>query len=291
MENILVTGATGQLGTEVVRLLLNKIDPKNLSVLVRDPAKAEQLKLKGVTIHKGDYTDYSSLLKAFKGVDKLYFISTNDMFNRETKQENVVKAAVEAKVKHIVYTSFQRKNETENSPITFLVKVHIYTEKLIKASGMTYTILKHGLYSDFLPVLLGNQVIEAGAIYLPAGNGKVAFTLRSDLAEGAVAILTTKGHENKTYEFVSEKLCSFNDVADALSKISGKAISYISPLQEEYKSTLLKTGVPEIYVNMFAGCSEGIKQGEFDFSDKTLSNILGKECTGIEEYLKEVYKN
>ncbi len=289
MEKILVTGATGKLGTEVVNLLLKKTDPKNISVLVRDTTKAVDFKKAGITIQQGDYGKYNSLLNAFKGIDKLYFISTNAMTDREIQHENVVKAAVEDKVKNIIYTSFQRKNDLENSPISFLTKAHVYTEKLIKESGIAYTILKHGLYTDFLPVLLGNLFFETGSIYLPAGNNKVAFTLRSDLAEGAVEILTSKGHENKTYNFVADKLYNFYDIAIILSQLTGKNITYISPSNEEYKSTLLKAGVPEAYVNMFAGCSEGIRQNEFDFCDKTLSKLLKRECTDIEKYLREVY--
>src|SRR5512145_1423683 len=125
MEKILVTGATGKLGREVLDLLLNKIEAKNLSVLVRDTSKVEDLKFKGVNIFKGDYENYNSLVNAFKGIDKLYFISTNDFSNREMQHGNVVNAAKEAKVKHIVYTSFQRKNENGNSPIGYILDVHI----------------------------------------------------------------------------------------------------------------------------------------------------------------------
>ena len=289
MEKILVTGATGKLGREVLDLLLNKIEAKNLSVLVRDTSKVEDLKLKGVNIFKGNYENYNSLVNAFKGIDKLYFISTNDFSNREIQQGNVVKAAEEAKVKHIVYTSFQRKNENGNSPIGYILDVHIFTEKLIKSSGLTYTILKHGLYSDFLPNLIGNNVIESGTIYLPAGNGKVAFTLRSDLAAGAIAILTSKGHENKTYEFSADKLYSFGDIAAMLSEIKGKSISYVSPSSAEFKDTLTKAGVPEMFVNMFAGCAEGIKQGEFEISDNTLSKLLGRNCVDMATYLRKIY--
>jgi len=286
----MITGATGQLGTAVVNLLLNKTEAKNISVLVRDPAKAESFKLKGVSIYQGDYYDYNSLVKAFNGHDKLFFISTNDMVNRESQQENVVKAASEAKIKHIIYTSFQHKNETGSSPIGMIANVHIFTEKLIKDSGMTYTILRNGLYADFIPVIIGKNVFETGTIYLPAGNGRTAFTLRSDLAAGSVAVMTSKGHENKTYEFCSDQLYTFSEIASMLSQINGKQITYISPSNEEYKATLTKAGVPAPYVAMFAACSEGVKQGEFDFKDHTLSNLLGGKCIDLKQYLNEAYK-
>jgi NAD(P)H dehydrogenase (quinone) len=290
MEKILVTGATGKLGNEVVNLLLKKIDAKNLSVLLRDMVKAENLIAKGVTVHKGDYLDYGSLVNAFKGIDKLYFISTNDFSNREIQHENVVKAAVESKVKHIVYTSFQRKNESANSPASFITNVHVFTDNLIKASGLTYTILKHGLYADFIPILIGDKVFEKGQIFLPAGEGKVAFTSRQDLAKGAITVLTGKGHENKVYEFCSDKLYTISDIAQILSKIKNISVKYISPTQQEYKDTMIKSGVPVQFVNMFAGCAEAIRQGEFEISDTTLANQLSGKCTDMETFFKDVYK-
>jgi NAD(P)H dehydrogenase (quinone) len=289
MEKILVTGATGQLGTQVVQLISDKIDPGSISVLVRDPLKAESLKVKGITIHKGDYVDYSSLVKAFKGIDKLLFISTSDFTNREIQHENVIKAAAETKVKHIIYTSFQRKKDDENSPIAYIANVHILTEKLIKASGLTYTILKNGLYADFIPSLIGDKVKETGRIYLPAGNGKAAFTLRSDLAAGTAAILTGTGHENKTYEFSADKSFSFSEIASMLSEINGKPVEYISPSNEEFIDSLTKSGVPAGYISLFAGFAQVIKQGEFDLPDKTLTNTLGRKCQDLSIFLKDVY--
>jgi NAD(P)H dehydrogenase (quinone) len=290
MENILITGATGQLGNDVTNLLINRIDPKNVSILVRDPAKAEKFKSRGVKVLQGDYEDYTSLLQAFKGVDKLYFISANDLSKREAQHINVVKAAAESEVKHIIYTGFQRKNETESSPISFIAKAHLTAEKLIKQSSMAYTILNHGLYMEFILGILGDQFPKSETIYFPSDDGKVAFTLRSDLAAGAVEILTTKGHENKTYNFFSDKKYSFRDVANVLTKIINKPIAFVSPKAEDYKATMQKAGVPEMYIGLFAGFAEAIKQGEFDSTDQTLSKIIGRECVGIEEFLSGVYK-
>jgi NAD(P)H dehydrogenase (quinone) len=290
MEKIMVTGATGQLGTHVINLLVQKVDPSTISILARDPAKAEKIRQMGVNVLKGDYDDYKSLLKAFDGIDKLYFISASDLTNRDKQHENVVKAASEAKVKHVIYTGFQRKNEGSSSPIYFIAKSHLIAEKLLKSSGMAYTILNHGLYTEFLQSILGEQFSKTSTIFFPAGDGKVAFTLRSDLAAGAVAIITGEGHENKTYNFFAEKTYSFNDLAAILSKITGKKVSYISPENTEYKTELSKAGVPEIYVNLLASFAEAIKQGEFDASDSTLSKLIGRECVGVEEFLKDNFQ-
>src|SRR5690606_12263053 len=108
---------------------LNKgIAANTISALVRDEAKASDLKQKGLNLKIGDYDNYDSLLAAFQGIDKLLLVSGTDLANRSKQQLNAVKAAKEAGVKHILYTSFERKNETENSPIAFLAQSHIDTD-------------------------------------------------------------------------------------------------------------------------------------------------------------------
>src|SRR5690606_12729824 len=124
------------------------------------------LKAKGINLKIGDYDNYLSLVEAFKGVDKLLLVSSSDVANRTQQHENAVNAAKEVGVKHILYTSSERKNETETSPIYFLGKSHLETERLIKESGLTYTIFRNNLYLEALPMFFGEQVLETG-IFLP----------------------------------------------------------------------------------------------------------------------------
>lgn len=289
MSKILVSGASGQLGKEVINQLLATTDASKLAVLVRDPAKVEDLKAKGVEVLIGDYNDYDSLLKAFAGVDKLYFVSSSDIMQRVQQHENVVKAAKAAGVKHVIYTSFQRKNETASSPIAMVAEAHIKTENWLKESGLVYTILKHGIYMDMLPMFLGEQLLATGVAYLPAGDTKVAFVLRNDMAAVAAAILTTTGHENKSYLITNEVAVSFPEIAAEISKVTAKTINYVSPSQEEYIKTLSGAGVPMEYVGMFAGFAEAFKQGEFEETNHTIEELLGRKPVTIAAYLQKVY--
>ncbi len=290
MKHILVTGATGQLGKEVVNALLKQTPAGAISVLVRDAAKAADLKAKGVDIRVGSYDDEASLVNAFKGIDSLYFVSGSDIANRSRQHENVVKAAKEAQVKHVVYTSFQRRNETASSPVAAVSAGHLVAEEALKKSGLAYTILKHGLYMDMLPVFLGEKILESGQIYQPAGDGKTAYTLRKDLAEAGAAILTTEGHENKTYEAYAGTTYSYPEIAKIMGSISGREISYVSPTADEYINTLTGAGMPMEYARMFAGFGEAIRQGEFADTSNFIETILGRKPVTAEEYLKEIYK-
>lgn len=286
---IFITGATGHFGKATIDFLLGKGIPANtIAALVRDPEKATDLIGKGINTRAGDYTDYSSLVAAFTGVDKLLLISGSDIVNRLQQHKNVVNAAKEAGVKHLIYTSFVRKNDTETSPIAVLAKSHIETERFIKASGIPFTILKNSLYADVLPMFLGDKVLETG-VYLPAGNGKAAFTTRLDMAEAAAAVLTGTGHENKEYIIAGNSNYSLNDVAVFLSELTGKDVAYTSPAADVYTHTLVNDGVPLEYAGMFAGFGAAIEQGEFETSASELEVLLKRKPTTLKEYLQSVY--
>lgn len=288
---IVVTGATGQYGGATIDFLLkNGTAADNIVALVRDEAKAAPLKEKGVQIRIGDYDNYDSLSKAFDGAEKLLLISGSDIANRGKQHENAVNAAKSAGVQHIIYTSFERKNETETSPIAFVAKSHIDTEKQIKESGMTYTILRNNLYMDFLPMFFGEQVLETG-IFLPAGETRAAFTLRSDMAEATANILSSAGHENKEYAISNTENVNLKELANTLGDVTGKSINYISPSTEVYVDTLTKAGVPGEYVGMFAGFASAISQGELEVNNADLENLLGRKPTTAKEFLAQVYSN
>lgn len=289
MPTILVTGATGGLGQAVVENLLQTTRPDQLAVLVRDPAKAAGLQAQGVTIRQGDYNDYASLTAAFAGIEKLFLVSGNDVAQRVPQHTNAVNAAREAGVRHLVYTSFQRKTEDGSSAIAFVAEAHLATEKLLRQSGLTYTILKNALYFDVLPLFMGPQVLETGTIYLPAGEGRGSLASRADLGAAGAAVLTSPGHENQTYELAGNTSYSFTDIAQLLSSLSGKTIQYVSPSVAEFRAQLAAAGVPAEGIQMAAAFSVALAQGELDFPDPTLEKLLGRPPQSAAEFLKAAY--
>jgi len=289
MTKILITGATGNLGKSVMTQLLKTIKPNNLAVLVRKADDLEALKLQGLDARLGDYSDYESLVQAFKGIEKLFFISGSEFVNRSQHHENVVKAAKETGIEHVVYTSFQRKNETEASPMAFVIDDHINTENLLKESGLTYTILRHNLYMDMLPLFIGDKVLESGLIYQPAGDGKTAFTLRDDMAELAGHILISGGHENTAYDVSTDTAYSYQEIAALISKLTGKEIRYSSPSVEEFTNTMVEAGVPDEYIGLFKGFALAIKDGELDKTSTIFEQMLGRKATTLEAFLSQVY--
>ncbi|TWJ03173.1 NAD(P)H dehydrogenase (quinone) [Mucilaginibacter frigoritolerans] len=293
MKNILVTGATGPLGMGVITTLLSKTSAKNVYALARSEEKAASLKELGVNVKIGDYDDYESLVNAFNEIDTLYMVSNTDVAKRITQQDNVVEAALETGVTHIVYTSYLRKTETEDSPIRAVAAGHLNTEAKLKESGITYTILKHGTYTEMIPVFAGYDVLTKHLIYVPAGDGKTSFVTRNELAEaGAIILLDETGkYANKSLELTGPKALSWGDVADIIGSITNLPIKYISPSEDEYKKVAIEAGVPAGYVNLFANFSKVTKDREVDKTTGTLEDVLGYKATTVEISLKKIYGN
>lgn len=284
---ILVTGATGHLGSLVVENLLKEISANQIAVLVRDENKATDLKAKGVHIRVGSYQDKASLEAAFQGVDKLLLISSNDFNDRIGQHKNVVDAAKNAGVKHIFYTGVSLK-DIENSPIKPLLGDHYETEDYIKASGLTYTFLQNSLYFEVIPMFVGANVLETG-IYFSAGDGKVAFASRHDLGEATANILTTVGHENKTYNLTGSEAYSFADIANELSELSSKTITYVNPEADAFEAMLKQFGLPDGIVLMSVLFAAAIKNDDFNLPNNTLEQLLGRKTTDLKSFLKSTY--
>lgn len=287
---ILVTGATGHFGKSAIDFLLKKgIPSTNIVALVRDEDKASDLKSKGVVLRMADYDNAVSLVDAFRGVKKLLFVSGSDIRKRLAQHQNVINAAKETGVGHIVYTSFQRKNETETSPLWIVAQSHIQTENWLKESGIDYTILKNNLYMDFLPGFIGEQVLETGMIYVPAEGGKLSAVLRTEMAEAAANVLVTSGHQGKEYNFTNTEAASYHEIAQMISEVSGKKITYVSPTAEEYASTLAKYGLPAEVIGIFSSFAVAQAKGELDLESLDLERLLGRKPISVGNFLATIF--
>jgi NAD(P)H dehydrogenase (quinone) len=284
---ILVTGATGHLGVAVIDFLLKKVPAGQIAALVRDEAKASGLKEKGISIRVGNYHDYHSLVQAFKGIDKILLVSSNDFNDRAGQQINVINAAKEAGVKNVVYTSIAT-NAVTTTAIPLVVDSHIATANYLKTSGLTYTLLNHNLYADVLPMFIGEKVVETG-VFIPGGEGRVPYATRLDMAEAAANVLTGTEHDNKEYTIASDVTYSFADIAQLLSKLANKQVAYVDAPEDAYTDTLAKAGVPQEYIAIMSGFAEAIKKNEFNLPGTELEKLLGRKPVSLESYLQQVF--
>ena len=286
MNKILVTGATGQMGTVVIKTLLQKLAPNQINVISRTQEKLTELKSKGLNTFIGNYDDANSLESAMVGVDTVLLISGGDQGDRMQEHKNVIDSAKKLGVKNIAYTSRALKDRTtlQNK----LMQDHFDTEDYIKQSGLNYTIFQNGLYMEFLQFFVNKDQMEKG-IFLPTGDGKVAFTLRADQAEAMGNVLINEAFENKTYQFTNCETYSFFDVANLLSELSGKEIKYTPIELSAFEETLKKRGLPDAVILKMGGFLLDIKANQETLITNDLEIKLGRKSTTLKEGLKLLF--
>ncbi|UOQ52712.1 SDR family oxidoreductase [Hymenobacter cellulosivorans] len=282
---ILVTGATGGLGHETIDCLLTTTPPTEIAALVRDVSKATDLAERGVDVRQADYFDYPALVRAFRGIEKVLLVSAVAFTDRVSQHRNVIDAAKEAGVSHLFYTSIQRSSDFVLAEVT---ESDLATEAYLKASGLVYTILHNGYYFEGLGYLIGSQVPDA-EIRFPAGEGKIAFVKRTDLAAATAALLTSEGHDNQEYTLTGSKAYSFHDIAQELSGLAGRPITYHSSELAPYIAQQVAAGFPEPVANFFAQWGAATRHGMLAEPHDTVERLLGRKPISLREYLKTTY--
>lgn len=282
---MLVTGATGKLGTKVVDTLLKTVPANQLAVSVRNPEKAEGLRVQGVDLRQGDFDRPETLDAAFKGIDRLLLISADgDNETRIRQHTNAVAAAERAGVKFIAYTSIVNAQESKN----FLAPTHQATEEAILKTGISYSFLRNNWYLE--NEISSIQGVLAGAPWVTsAGNGKVGWALQQDYAEAAATVLSGNGHENTIYE-LSGKLLSQDELASALSSVLRKEVSVQLVDDATYADIMKGAGVPDFLIPMLVDIQKGIREGTLEIESNDFEKLLGRPATPINEGLTQIFK-
>lgn len=271
-----ITGATGQLGSLVVEHLKNRVDASNLVALVRSPEKVE-----GIEARAFDYEKPEALVDALKGIDTLMLISGNEIGKRTTQHTNVINAAVEAGVGRVVYTSILKADTTSIS----LAGEHVETEKLLEKSGINYTILRNGWYTENYTANLAGSV-QAGALVGSAGEGKISSATRNDFAEAAAVVLTQNESGQKVYELSGDEAYTLSDLAAEVSKQTGKNIPYQNLPEEKYSEILKGLGIPDLYAEGIASWDVSASKGDLYDDGTTLSTLIGRPTTPLSDAVK-----
>ncbi len=272
---IALTGATGQLGQLVVSILKEKTDAGNIVALVRSAEKAAGL---GVDVREADYEQPETLAPALSGIDTLLLISGNEIGKRATQHRNVIDAAKQAGITWIVYTSLLHADTSTIS----LAGEHLATEAMLAESGIPYTLLRNGWYTENYTGSVAGA-LAGGAFLGSAGDGKISSAARKDFAEAAAVVLTTEGHQGKTYELAGDEAYTLTELAAEISKQTGKDIPYKNLPEGEYAAILASFGVPEGFANLIAGWDTSVSKGDLFDNGHQLSSLTGHPTTPLAE--------
>ncbi|MGG0737652.1 SDR family oxidoreductase [Niallia taxi] len=282
---LLVTGATGKLGSKVVEELLKTVPAEQLAVSVRNPEKAEHLRARGVDVRYGDFDRPETLATAFSGIDRLLLISADgDNETRIRQHSEAVAEAVRADVKFIAYTSIGNAQESSN----FLAPTHKATEEAIQKTGIPYSFLRNNWYLENEGSSI--QGVLAGAPWVTsAGNGKVGWAVQQDYAQAAATVLTGTNHENTIYE-LSGKLFTQNEIAAELSAVLGKEVIVQHVEDAAYADIMKDAGVPEFLLPMLVNIQKDIREGTLEIESNDFEKLLGRPVTSLREGLAQIVK-
>jgi NAD(P)H dehydrogenase (quinone) len=280
---ILVTGATGKLGSKVVETLLKTVPASELAVSVRNPEKAEALRARGVEVRHGDFDQPETLDSAFSGIDRLLIISADgDNETRIRQHANAVAAAQRAGVKFIAYTSLVNATESQN----LFAPTHKATEAAIVNTGIPYSFLRNNWYlENEIPSIQG---VQAGAPWVTsAEDGKVGWAPQQDYAEAAAAVLTGDGHENSVYE-LSGRLLTQDEIAAALGEVIGKEVAVQQVDDATYADIMKGVGVPDFLIPLVVDIQKSIRENTLAVESNDFEKLLGRPATPIKEALKQI---
>ena len=223
-RTVAITGVTGAIGGEVVRLLAGADLRLDLRLLARDPSRAPDV---DTDVRRCDYADRTSGVEALRGVDTLLMVSASESADRRSQHRTLVGAAAEAGVRRIVYTSFA--GAAEDATFT-LGRDHHDTEAAIRASGMEHTFLRDNFYLDVLPLFADHE----GVIRGPAGEGRVAAVARADVAAVAAAVLRDPAaHAGAAYELSGPEALTMTEVAERAGRVLGRDLRFVDETVEE----------------------------------------------------------
>lgn len=282
-----VTGASGQLGRRAVEELLTRgIPAHNVVALVRTPAKAAALAEQGVAVRKIEYSDPKSLSTALAGVDRLLLVSSSESGQRVAHHSNVIKAAEAAHVSRIVYTGILNVEDTTNP----LANEHQYTESALRESGVPFTVLRNGWYSENFTYQM-RKYVDTGEIVGSAGNGRVSAAARGDYAAAGAAALveSDSGRTNRIYELGGPAF-DLPTLAQTISEVTGARVTYRDLPVPEYTSWLQSDGLDEATAAFVAALDESIAHGDLETRSQDLAKLIGRATTPLADVVRAAYE-
>lgn len=282
---LFVTGASGHLGRRVVELLLDA--GADVIAGTRDPGKLADLAARGVDVRKADFDDTASLALAFAGADRILIISVldtpDDPPHRLHQHLAAVEAASKAGVGHIVYTSMQKPEPS--SPIPFAPDHH-GTEQAIEKTGIPFTILRPSWYTDSVFMWLP-QVLATGKWFSAAGDGKVAYVWRDDLARAAAAALQHAGTDGQRLDISGPEALSTDAIVAAVNQVFNVTVEVEPVTDGQLRDGMIAAGLPSPLIDLLVAIDVNTRQGGVETVSDAVERLTGEKPRSLHTFLIE----
>ncbi|WP_339289937.1 SDR family oxidoreductase [Paenibacillus sp. FSL E2-0201] len=266
---ILVIGASGLVGSEVVKCLANS-----------GAAYRVTSRRQGTMDVYLDFENPETFHQALSGVQKLFFVRPPELADAKRYFKPLIEAAVANNVQHIVFLSLLG---AEKNPIV----PHSKIEKLIIASKIPYTFLRPSFFMQNLYTQHGKELKEDREIFVPAGHGRTSFIDVRDIAEIAAKVLTQSGHENKGYSLTGSEALSYDEVARIISEETGVPVRYSNPSVRKFRARMKKSGIPSTFITVMIGIYFTAKIGLAKKVTPDLEQLLGRKPLTVRQFVRD----
>jgi uncharacterized protein YbjT (DUF2867 family) len=276
---ILVTGASGKNGAEILKLLSGRKERiRAMSRTKRDVISSGPNC--GLEFVEADFENAESLRKALDGVQRAFLV-TNSSERVQELQLRFVSLARESGVRHIVYVS--QLHASVDSPLRFL-RYHAAVEEAIRASGMSFTNLRPNLYMQGL-LMIGQSIASEGRFFAPAGESKISLVDVRDIAAVAVAALTQSKHEGKTYDITGPQVLTHQQLAEQLSRTLDRPITFVDIPEQEFRNQLRAMHMPDWQADGLVEDFAHYRRGEASGISSVVEACTGKAPRAFAEFV------
>jgi len=278
-ERILITGATGSIGSCLVEQL---IQDKELQLLTRSHEKAREFRARGIRTFVGDFDEPTTLYPALAGVEKLFLLSGADP-RQVAQQGNMIKAAQEMGIRHFVKLSASCAGPDLPTPIK---RWHHETEQQIIRSGIPYTFLRPNCFMQNTLKWV-RTIRDKGVFYMPIEDARVSQVDVRDIAAVAAVVLSSNGHEGQTYEITGPEALSFEEVADHFSNALGRPVRYVRTSFEESRRRMMESGMEEWLASAVTQTYRFMKDGGAKHVTDVVARLTGSEPISFSEFARD----
>jgi uncharacterized protein YbjT (DUF2867 family) len=284
-ESILVTGASGNIGSEVVKQLLSDAPEVSIKAAVHSSQNVKKVKYDDrVKVIQIDYKEPETVREALNGVDKL-FLLTPDVPNAADLASNVVIEAKKAGIRHIMKQSVMGANLEAD---VGTMRLHRQAEKVIEQSGIPFTFLRPNEFMQNFVNFHSPSIRENNAFYVPLEDAKVSLVDVRDIAAVAVKSLTDEDrHKNKTYLITGPEALSYHQVAEILSNTTGRKINYVNISDEEARAAMKEMGMSDWLINTVSELSDYFRKGKASEISPAVDEVTGNKPISFSQFAND----